>query len=297
MEEQKRTLQSDLESLSNQYEKIRILLEQKGYARKRRENVPTNDEMISNYSSSTRYRRKNETKNMLEFIHGGFEGSLYGAWDYLKSNASADLMETLFLKYKRGKFLEKLCGKFKQKDDAGMKNALAVKYLNFLSRRKYNFLCKIQQSTFDAESETFSKNTLTYGDFNLDIQTKSISHSAVDLFVKDLDIGELHQIPGYSGVTRTVTALVTMIVDLNLKVKSLSKNLIWFNNNVNHFVVEFSDDGAPESSERTMTVGTLSLWNYGVRTEAEISTIFCTQSQHLKKIKCVNCCGINTVMK
>lgn len=34
---------------------------------------------------------------------------------------------------------------------------------------------------------------------------------------------------------------------------------------INHFVVEFSDDGMQESSQRTMTIGTLSLWNYGNR--------------------------------
>ena len=28
--------------------------------------------MIHDYKSSTRYRRREETKNVLEFIHGGF---------------------------------------------------------------------------------------------------------------------------------------------------------------------------------------------------------------------------------
>ena len=46
---------------------------------------------------------------------------------------------------------------------------------------------------------------------------------------------------------------------------SLNKSLVWLNGNVNHFAVEVSDDGAPESAERTMTIGTLSLWNYGNR--------------------------------
>ena len=34
------------------------------------------------------------------------------------------------------------------------------------------------------------------------------------------------------------------------------------NGNVNNFVVEFSEDGAPESAERIMKIGTLSPWNY-----------------------------------
>ena len=33
--------------------------------------------MIHDYKSSTRYRRREETKNVLEFIYGGFEASLY----------------------------------------------------------------------------------------------------------------------------------------------------------------------------------------------------------------------------
>lgn len=174
-------------------------------------------------------------------------------------------MEKMFLSFKRGRFLEKLYAKFKEKDQAAMNKAVAVKYFTYQSRRKYNFLCKIQQSTFDPASESFGKNKLTYGDYNLDVHKKPVGNASVDCFVKNLDVGQLHQIQGYSGVSRTVTALVTMIVELNLKVPSLNKNLIWFNGNTNHFVVEFSDDGAPESSERTMTIGTLSLWNYGNR--------------------------------
>ena len=33
------------------------------------ENFPTNDDMISDNSSSTCYGRRTETKNVLEFIH------------------------------------------------------------------------------------------------------------------------------------------------------------------------------------------------------------------------------------
>jgi hypothetical protein len=160
LEEEKKSLETDLTELSCQYEKVRLLLEQKGYARKRRENIPTSKDMISNYSSSTRYRRKAETTNILEFIHGGLEGSLYGAWDYLKSFASSELMESFMQSYNRGKFLENLYLKFKQSDTEGMKRALALKYLNFVSRRKYNFLCKIQQSTFNTESETMERPSL-----------------------------------------------------------------------------------------------------------------------------------------
>ena len=45
----------------------------------------------------------------------------------------------------------------------------------------------------------------------------NVSNANIEKFVESLDIGEIHQIPGYNGVSRTVTASVTMIADLNLK--------------------------------------------------------------------------------
>ena len=83
------------------------------------------------------------------------------------------------------------------------------------------------------------KNKLTYGDYNLDVNIKPISHNSLDRFIKALDIGELHQINGYSGINRTVSVLTTMIVDLNLKVSSLQEKFQWFNGNVKYYVVEF----------------------------------------------------------
>ena len=56
-----------------------------------------------------------------------------------------------------------------------------------------------------------------------------------------------------------------MVVELNLKVPSLKENMIWFKGNANHYIVESSDDGAPESRERTMTIGKLSLGKFGNR--------------------------------
>ena len=44
--------------------------------------------------------------------------------------------------------------------------AVAVKYINFLSRQKYNFLCKIQQSKYHPESESFGKNSINYSEYN-----------------------------------------------------------------------------------------------------------------------------------
>ena len=44
--------------------------------------------MINNTTNSTRYRCCEETKNVLEYVHGGRDGSINGAWDYLISIAS-----------------------------------------------------------------------------------------------------------------------------------------------------------------------------------------------------------------
>ena len=66
------------------------------------------------------------------------------------SCASAELAEYFTLSNKKGKWIEKLYGKFSlsyRKCDQGMNQALATKYRSYLSRRKYAFLCKIQSST------------------------------------------------------------------------------------------------------------------------------------------------------
>ena len=113
---------------------MKLLLDQKGYARTRRENTPTTFETINSVNNSTRYKRQKETKNILEYIHGGETCALYGAWDFLRRYASKELLETLFLSHKRGKFLETLDGKFSnalEKSEASMKKTIAIKYLFF----------------------------------------------------------------------------------------------------------------------------------------------------------------------
>ena len=185
-------------------------------------------------------------------------------WDYYNSHASSELIEQQLLSFKRGKFLEKLCGKLKEKGEVSIKRAVTFKYHSFLSRRKCNFLCKIQQNTYDPQDEKYRKIMMSYADYKLEMQVKWLSHTSLQRFINSLDIGNLHQIDGHSGVTITVTALITMIVDLNLKIPSLKRNMIWFNGNANYFIVKVSDNDAPKSGEQTMAIGTLSL-NFGNR--------------------------------
>ena len=44
----------------------------------------------------------------------------------------------------------------------------------------------------------------------------SLVSEEIDKFVKSLDIGSVSQIPNVPGVTRTITGLVFMIIDLHL---------------------------------------------------------------------------------
>lgn len=67
--------------------------------------------------------------------------------------------------------------------------------------------------------------------------------------MRNLDIGHVNKIPNAPGVSRTITGLVFMIIDLHLRLPHLSNKLIWFDDNTNHFRFQFSDDGAPESSQ------------------------------------------------
>ena len=265
LQDNKIKVTKELSEIKDQFKKLNTLLTQKGYARKRREKTATTYNDLFYYSSSKRYRRRNEMKNVAEYIHGSAEGAIIGAWDFIINSGSDELIEKLIASHKRGKFLEKLQGKFSNVLDksVNMKKAIATKYMTYLSRRKYELLCKIQKTAFESTEDNCIQNSVSYGPVNINLKNTNISHSSLDKFVKSLDIGQVHQIPGYAGVTRTVTALITMIVDVNLKISKMKENLIWFKNNINHFVVEFSDDGAPESSETTMTIGSLTLWNFG----------------------------------
>ena len=258
---------NNLEEINSKYDRVKLLLEKKEYARTRRQNNPTTYSMIQNRKYNTRFRRKEETSNMLQFIHGGEEGSLYGAWDYLASNAPTEIMDKLISGYKRGKYLQGIFGRasdlFNKSEDA-IKQAVAMKYHNHLSRRKFNLVCKTQSSVFDPEKETWLPRCIKHGDIAISLP-KIVTDFRVDKFVRSLDIGYVCQIPGCPGVSRTVTGLIFMILDLHLRLPHLKNKLIWFNDNPFHFIFQFSDDGAPETSELSMSIGSLTCWNFGNR--------------------------------
>lgn len=254
--------------LNEQYNKFKSLLDQKGFSVSRRQNTSTTYEMVTNVNSSTRYRRRQETKNVLEFIHGGKEGSLYGAWDYVSSSADNQTMDKLISGLKRGKYLQCLFDKTMkqyQNSEEALKQAVLMKYQNFLSRRKYALVCKTQSSVFDPNSDLWVPRNMKCLGLDLRVPCITISDKRVENFVKSLDIGHVNQIPNSPGVSRTITGLVFMIIDLHLRLPHLCRKLIWFNENTNHFIFQFSDDGAPESSQLTMSIGSLTSWNFGDR--------------------------------
>ena len=74
-------------------------------------NTRTTLHMINDRTSSVRYRRRTETKNVLEYIHGGEEAAVLGAWDFIASIANKELMDTLVSKYKKGKYLQNIISK------------------------------------------------------------------------------------------------------------------------------------------------------------------------------------------
>ena len=221
-------LTGKLETLNNTFEKVKLLIERKNYGKTKREKTPTTWESINDSSNSTTYSRQNETRNVLEYIHGGINGAIFGAWDSVCRYASNEIIEKFMLSHKHGKFVEELYGKFSStfnKTKQTMEQAVAKKSAVFLSRRKFNFLCKVQSSTFNIDDNKWCDKTISYGDQKINLHEKSISDYAVSQFVQSLQIGDIHDIPGFCGVTRTVTALVTMIIDLHLTVPNLYEKL------------------------------------------------------------------------
>ena len=95
-----------LKYIAKRYEKLKTLLERKDQSRTRRKNTSTTLETITNGKSVTRYRSREETRNVIVFIHGGEDRTLFCAWDFLSTNTPKETMKNLIGKYKRGKYME-----------------------------------------------------------------------------------------------------------------------------------------------------------------------------------------------
>ena len=94
----------------DEYKNFKLFIEQKQHSKSQRAKNPPSNET----ARTTRYNRYNEMKDMLEYIHGGSDGSIFGVWENMSKNASKEQLENLMLDYKKGKFMEKLYGHFNE---------------------------------------------------------------------------------------------------------------------------------------------------------------------------------------
>lgn len=73
-----------------------------------------------------------------------------------------------------------------------------------------------------AEPEVWLPRNLKCMDTNIALP-KIVLDLKVDYFVRSFDIGHVSQISNYPGVSRTVTSLVSIILDLHLRFLSVTK--------------------------------------------------------------------------
>ena len=115
---------------------------------------------------------------MLEYIHGGEDGAIFGAWAY----ALNETMDKLIASYKRGKYLQGVFGKvvkdFHNSEEA-LKQAVTIKYQNYLSRCKFKLVCRTQSSVYDSEQEVWLPKNLKCMDTNVAL-SKIFSDLKVD---------------------------------------------------------------------------------------------------------------------
>ena len=108
----------EVKALADIVNKLTLLADKKNYGKTRREKNAT----TLCQKSTNKYLRREETRQILEYIHGGKQGALNGAWDYLASNGEK-IIEDFLMSYKNGKYIEDLYGKLNSlfaKSQAGM---------------------------------------------------------------------------------------------------------------------------------------------------------------------------------
>ena len=124
LKEKKKLEQAELKDCQEQYEKFRLLIEQKMYARKRRENTSTTLDMINSSTSSAKYQRREESRILLEYI---LEYILEFILNYRR--------EESFLKISLINFPT-----FKQKVKYGIRKSVLPKYFNYVTAKIYHAL-------------------------------------------------------------------------------------------------------------------------------------------------------------
>ena len=82
--------------------------------------------------------------------------------------------------------LERLLSVSTNFNKEALKQAVAMKFQNYLSRHKFNLVCKMQSSVYDAEQEVWLPRNIKCMD--AEIALPNVSDLKVDHFVKSLDI-------------------------------------------------------------------------------------------------------------
>lgn len=179
--------------------------------------------MITDSDCSTRYRRRNETKKALTFLQG--EKLIHFMVPGIILLQMPQRITKLIVMYKRGNHLKKIFSNAMNAHETSptaVKQAVATKYQNHLSRRKYTLVCRTQSSFFEPESETWLPRNISCVGIDLRLP-KLACNLAVEKFVNSLNIGHVTQLPDVAGVSRTITGLVFLMIDLHLRVPSFKK--------------------------------------------------------------------------
>ena len=261
----KREAEQNVQEFKQKVADLGQALSKSMYVVSNRKRKPTDEKLIHDSVSGTRFLRKRETKLVLEYIHGGHKGALQGARDYLFSNADPDFLDYIIKSYRGGRFLkekvEKVTKSYENSEEH-MRKAVATIFGNHISRRKYYLMSKLQNLSYDPNKKTWVPRKAELDGISYRM-ARSLPFNKIEQFVKSLNTGPVYQIPQHMGVSRTITSLSIMIVDLYLRVNHLRDELVWYNDKPYHFIMQFSDDGAPETKELTMSIGTLTCWNLG----------------------------------
>lgn len=120
--------------------------------------------------------------------------------------------------FKRKKYLQGFLNKTMkdyQNSEESLMQAVLMRYQNFLSRRKFALLCKTQSSVFDRNSDLSVPRKMKCFGTDFRAPRITISHKKAENFVRSLEIDHVNQIPNSPGVSRTITGLVFMIIDLH----------------------------------------------------------------------------------
>ena len=101
MSSQINEMSSQINEINEDYQKLKFIINPTSQGKTKRVKNPTTNEMVNDSSCSTRYVRRNETKDVLEYIHGGTDSVVFGSFDFLKKHASPEQMEEFLLVFKK----------------------------------------------------------------------------------------------------------------------------------------------------------------------------------------------------